>query len=90
MIGLLFIIIALFFGNIGINLLSTIPNSILGILLFFAGLELTLLIRDVKEKNDMFIAFMIAGIGLATNNMGIAFFSGILAERLMKAGKVKI
>jgi SulP family sulfate permease len=90
MIGLLFVIIALFFGKIGINLLSCIPNAVLGVLLFFAGIELVLLLKDVKGRNDLFIAFLIAGISLATNNMGIAFMAGIFIERIIKARSIEV
>jgi len=84
MIGAVFVVLALGFGNIGISLLSAIPNAVLGILLFFAGLELAMMIRDIKEKNDLFVAFLIAGISFATTNMGIAFFSGIIVMCLIK------
>lgn len=83
MIGLLLILIALGFGGIGIILLSTIPNAVLGVLLLFAGLELALLIRDIEERRDLFIAFLIAGIGLATTNMSIAFVSGIVVSQFL-------
>ncbi|RLC17141.1 MAG: hypothetical protein DRI57_10210 [Deltaproteobacteria bacterium] len=76
MIGVVFLVIALVFGKIGISFLSAIPNAVLGILLVFAGLELALMIRDMEEKNDFFVAILIAGIGFATTNMGIAFFVG--------------
>jgi SulP family sulfate permease len=83
MIGLLFILIALGFGGIGIILLSAIPNAVLGVLLLFAGLELALLIRDITERGDLFITFLIAGIGLATSNMSIAFISGIMVSQFL-------
>ncbi len=90
MIGAIFVLIALVFGKIGISLLSSIPNAVLGILLLYAGLELALLIRDVKEKRDLFVALMIAGIGLATTNMGIAFFVGIVVMYLIKWKDIEI
>jgi SulP family sulfate permease len=90
MIGAVFLVIAILFGNIGISLLSCIPNAILGVLLLFAGLELALLIMDVREKRDLFVAFLIAGIGLATTNMGIAFFIGIIVAYLMKREEIEI
>lgn len=90
MIGVIFVLIALAFGKIGISLLSSIPNAILGVLLLFAGLELALLIMDVKEKRDFFVAFLIAGIGLATTNMGIAFFAGIIIMYLIRWRDIKI
>ncbi|GBC59189.1 sulfate permease [Desulfonema ishimotonii] len=90
MIGLLFVILGLGFGQIGISFLSAIPNAVLGVLLVFAGLELLMLIRDIKEKNDLFVAGLIAGIGFATHNMGIAFFTGIIVMNLMKWQDIKI
>ncbi len=90
MIGSIFLITALVFGKIGISLLSSIPNAILGVLLLFAGLELALLIRDLKEKRDFFISFLIAGIGLATTNMAIAFFSGIIVMYLIRWRNIEI
>jgi SulP family sulfate permease len=90
MIGSIFLIIALAFGKIGISLLSSIPLAILGVLLLFAGLELALLIRDVTDKNELFIAIFIAGIGFATTNMGIAFFLGILVMYLIKIRHIKL
>ncbi len=90
MIGLLFLVIALLLGRPGIVLLSSIPNAVLGVLLLFAGLELALLVRDLRERQDLFIAFLIAGIGLATTNMSIAFAAGILVSWLMKWGRVEI
>ncbi len=89
-IGTIFIIIAIAFGQTGIALLSLIPNGVLGVLLLFAGLELAMLIKDVSEKNDLFIAFFIAGIGFATTNMAIAFFLGILAMGLINHRKISL
>lgn len=90
MIGIIFVLIALLFGKIAVNLLTCLPNSIMGVLLVFAGIELALLIRDVTEKNDLFLVFLIAGVGLATTNMGIAFFTGILTMHLMRCRNIEI
>ncbi len=90
MIGTIFIIIALAFGQTGVALLSLIPNGILGVLLLFAGLELTMMIKDIEDKNDLFISFFIAGIGFATTNMAIAFLIGIFTMELMNRGKIRL
>jgi SulP family sulfate permease len=66
-----------------ISLLVLIPNAILGTLLLFAGIELALLIRDVKEKADLFLVMIVAGIGFATTNMGIALIMGLIIQRIM-------
>ncbi len=90
MLGLLFILIALGLGGIGIVLLSAIPNAVLGVLLLFAGLELALLIRDVQERQELFIILLIAGISLATSNMSIAFVSGIIVSGFLRWRDIKI
>jgi len=90
MIGLFFVIIALAFGMTGVSILSSIPYAILGVLLLFAGIELALLVRDVTEKEELFVVLLIAGIGLTTTNMGIAFGAGIIVTQLFKRAKVKI
>lgn len=89
-IGIIFVIIALFFGKIGIGILSVIPNAVLGILLLFAGLELALLIRDIDERRELFVALVIAGISLATKNMGIAFASGIIVDWVIRKRKIEV
>jgi len=89
-IGLVLLLIALAFGTMGVSILSSIPHAALGVLLLFAGLELAILIRDVKMKADLFIVILIAGIGLATTNMGIAFGAGIVVDQLIKWTKADI
>jgi len=90
MIGLIFIILALAFGVIGISILTAIPNAALGVLLLFAGLELAILVRDLTDKTDLFVAFFIAGIGLVTKNMSIAFGAGIIIAYVIKHAKLEI
>ncbi len=90
MIGAVFICIALIFGAWGIKFLSLIPNAILGILLVFAGIELTLLIRDVNDKNDLFAAILVALIGFTTKNMGVAFVAGFIAVFLINKFRIKL
>lgn len=89
MIGIIFLVIALAFGKTGISLLSSIPNAILGVLLLYAGIELALLVRDVSEKDDLFISILIAAIGFSTTNMGIAFVAGILVMRLIRWRRIR-
>jgi len=90
MIGGIFLLLALGLGKMGIALLAAIPQGILGVLLLFAGLELALLIRDVQNRTDYFITLLVAGIGLATTNMGIAFFIGILVQGLIKWRRIEL
>ncbi len=87
-IGVIFLVIALGFGKIGIALLTAIPTAVLGILLAFAGFELSILIRDIETRNDLFIALLTGSIGFATANMGIAVAAGIIVYFVMKWRKI--
>ncbi len=90
MIGTFFVVIALLFGELGFSLLALIPQSVLGVLLVFAGLELCPLLRSLKTNEEYFIALLIAGIALAVPNMGWAFAVGIGADLFIKKLKIKI
>lgn len=90
MIGFLFVLMALLFGEFGFAILSMIPNAVLGVLLIFAGLELCPLIRSLKTNEEYFVALLISGISLAVPNMGWAFGIGILTDFFIKKAKIKI
>jgi len=90
MIGIFFVLIALVLGQLGFSLLSIIPQSVLGVLLVFAGLELCPLLRSLKTNEEYFVALLIAGIALAVPNMGWAFGIGICADYFIRKFKIKI
>lgn len=89
-IGLVFVVIALALGEFGFSLLSIIPQSVLGVLLVFAGLELCPLLRSLKTNEEYFIALLIAGIALAVPNMAWAFGIGIAVDIFLRKMRVKI
>jgi SulP family sulfate permease len=90
MIGILFVVMALAFGEAGFTLLTMIPNSVLGVLLIFAGLELCPLMRSLKTNEEYFVALLIAGIALAVPNMAWAFGVGIAVDLLIRWMKIRI
>lgn len=90
MIGALFIVMALVFGEFGFTLLAMIPNAVLGVLLIFAGLELCPLVRSLKTNEEFFVAILIAGIALAVPNMAWAFGIGIAVDMFIRKMKIKI
>jgi sulfate permease, SulP family len=90
MIGIFFVIVALVLGELGFSLLAIIPQSVLGVLLVFAGLELCPLLRSLKTNEEYFIALLIAGIALAVPNMGWAFGIGIASDIFIRKMKIKI
>jgi SulP family sulfate permease len=90
MIGTIFVVMALLFGQSGFAMLSIIPNSVLGVLLIFAGLELCPLIRSLKTNEEYFVALLISGIALAVPNMAWAFGIGIAVDLFIRKARVKI
>ncbi|RJR53596.1 MAG: sulfate permease [Desulfobacteraceae bacterium] len=90
MIGSLFVILALAFGEFGFSALAIIPKSVLGVLLVFAGLELCPLVRSLKTNEEFFVALLIAGIALAVPNMAWGFGAGIIADLLIRKAGIKI
>jgi SulP family sulfate permease len=90
MIGALFVVMALAFGELGFAVLAMIPNSVLGVLLVFAGLELCPLVRSLKGNEEYFVALLITGIALAVPNMAWAFGIGIAADLFIRKMRIKI
>jgi SulP family sulfate permease len=90
MIGMVFVVMALAFGEFGFALLALIPNSVLGVLLVFAGLELCPLMRSLKTNEEYFVAILISGIALAVPNMAWAFGIGIVVDLCIRTFKIKI
>lgn len=90
MIGAIFVVMALVFGEAGFTFLTLIPNSVLGVLLIFAGLELCPLIRSLKANEEYFVALLISGISLAVPNMAWAFGIGIVVDLFIRKAKIKI
>jgi SulP family sulfate permease len=90
MIGAFFVVVALVLGEFGFTLLSIIPQSVLGVLLIFAGLELCPLLRSLKTNEEYFVALLITGIALTVPNMGWAFGVGIVVDLFIRKFKVKI
>ena len=89
MIGLIFITLAIFFGNQIVRAVQLLPLSILGILLMFAGLQLTLTIIDLKDRKEYFVALLILGITLASN-LAAGFIIGIVVAHLLKWNKLSV
>jgi len=88
-IGGIFVLLALIFGENIVAILKLLPFSLLGVLLVFAGLQLALMIQDLRDRKDLFVALLILGIALATN-LGVAFVIGIIAAYGFKSDKLRV
>jgi SulP family sulfate permease len=88
-IGGIFVCLALIFGENMVAVLNLLPFSLLGVLLVFAGLQLALMIQDLQDRKDLFVALFMLGIALASN-LGVAFILGIISAYALKSGKLSV
>jgi SulP family sulfate permease len=88
-IGLIFLLLSVFFGMHALSILYLLPMSILGVLLIFAGIQLALTIIDLRGRRDFFVAFTMLGITLASN-LAVGFIVGIFVGFLFKSKKISI
>jgi len=88
-IGGLFVVLAVVLGEDIVPLLSLIPLAVLGVLLVFAGLQLTLMIKDINERGDLFVVMLMLGLTLVFN-LAVAFFAGIVVAWIVRAGWIKV
>jgi hypothetical protein len=58
-------------------LFQVFPRPILGVILFFAGVELALVVRDIKLKRQNLFVLLVT-TGTAMWNMGLAYLAGLI------------
>jgi SulP family sulfate permease len=88
-IGLIFIALALFLGMHSLTLLHLLPLAVLGVLLLFAGGQLSVMILDMVKKKDLFVCLMVLGITLASN-LAAGFIVSIIFAFVLKSKRFKI
>lgn len=77
MLGILVLLTGLFLSDSVSLLFQVFPRPILGVILFFAGVELALVVRDIKlRRENLFV--MLVTAGTAMWNMGVAYLAGLL------------
>ena len=89
MIGVLFFALAVLLGKDIVRLFNLLPMSVLGVLLVFAGSQLTLTIMDLDRRKDYFVAALILGITLASN-LAAGFIVGMIVAQLLKWEKLSV
>ena len=81
-IGIIFVLLSVILGSHTLSIIYLVPMGVLGVLLFFAGVQLSLTLSDITERKDMVIVFSIVGITLASN-LAVGFLFGILLDRIL-------
>lgn len=89
MIGALFVGLTVALGSHIVTVIHLLPMAVLGIMLVFAGLQLSLTIMDLEDRRDYFVALLILGITLATN-LAAGFVCGIAVACLLKWKRLSV
>ena len=84
-LGSILVLIALFFSDSVAIFFKIFPNAILGVILFFAGSELAIVVRDIGDKKTDFYVMLIVA-AFAMWNMGAAFLVGVISGKRAAAG----
>lgn len=88
-LGVILVTVGLCFSSSVLLLFNIFPASVLGVILFFAGLELAVSARDVgQEKSDFYTLLVTAGFSLW--NMGIGFIAGLVMQEMLKRKIFKV
>lgn len=88
-LGGILIFIALFFSESVSIIFKIFPNPILGVILFFAGSELALVVKDIGgKKSDFYVMLIVAAFAMW--NMGAAFLVGVVLDTSLRRGWLKI
>ena len=88
-LGSILVLIALFFSDSVAIFFKIFPNAILGVILFFAGSELAIVVRDIGDKKSDFYVMLIVA-AFAMWNMGVAFLVGVIFDNSLRRGWLKI
>jgi MFS superfamily sulfate permease-like transporter len=76
-LGVIVLFTGLFLSESVALLFQVFPRPILGVILFFAGVELALVIKDIKlKKQNLFVLLITAGTAMW--NMGVAYLAGLI------------
>ena len=83
-IGGIFVVLALLFGEAVVPVLRLMPLAILVVLLIFAGLQLALMIQDLTDRKDFFVVILMLGLTMVFN-LAVAFLAGIVVAYVLKS-----
>jgi len=88
-LGSMLVLIALFFSDSVAIIFKIFPNAVLGVILFFAGSELAIVVKDIGDKKPDFYVMLIVA-AFAMWNMGAAFLVGVILDNSLRRGWIKI
>ncbi len=88
-LGSIVIAIALFFSQSVSIIFKMFPPAVLGVILFLAGAELAVTVRDIGDKKSQFYV-MIVVAGFAMWHMGVAFLVGVILDNALRREWIRL
>ena len=88
-IGGILVLLALALGENLVPVLGLLPLAVLGVLLAFAGMQLSLMICDLEDRKDLFVVLFMLVLSLAVN-LAVGFGVGIALAWVLKSERVEV
>jgi MFS superfamily sulfate permease-like transporter len=88
-LGFILLVVAVLFSDSVVTLFRLFPLPVLGVVLFFGGMELAASINE-EPSSRADRAVMVVTAGLALWNMGVAYFAGLLLYHASARGFVRL
>jgi hypothetical protein len=84
-IGVSLVVLALAFGGSSLAIIGAFPRGILGLLLFYVGLQHSLFMKDILDKRPMVaIALVTASVGFVSRNLSLGFAAGLALHYVLE------
>ena len=88
-IGAVFLMLALFLGSHSLAVIYTLPMAALGVLLIFAGAQLTLTLLDMQTRKELFVPILVLGTTLASK-LAAGFLTGIAVAYILRSKRISV
>jgi len=88
-IGGAFVFLALLLGDGVLGAVRLLPLGVLGVLLVFAGVQLSLTILDMQTRKDMFVPLLMLAVTLASN-LAVAFGLGAAVSLALRSRRFSV
>jgi MFS superfamily sulfate permease-like transporter len=89
-LGAVKMLLAIFLGSSLMALCGAFPDSLLGVLLAFAGMELALVCRDQTSRTDAFTMLLTTAACMGLNNIALGFLLGLVMAWCLRLGVFRI
>ncbi|XP_059461778.1 probable ADP-ribosylation factor GTPase-activating protein AGD14 [Corylus avellana] len=78
------LVLGLVLGSSLVKILNQFPVGVLGVLLLFAGIELSMASKDMNTKEESFVMLLCTAVSLVGSSAALGFVCGIVAHLLLR------